>query len=73
MKFSDASDRASHLEELERQHLTEQVRQNIKRMPFTGYCYFCGENTPSPRIFCDVDCRDMYEHEHEARRRNGTR
>lgn len=72
MKFSDASDRASHLEELERQHLTAKARQNINKMPFTGYCYFCAEETQSPRIFCDVECRDMYEHEQAAHRRNGT-
>lgn len=73
MKFSDESDKATHLEELERQHLVQQARSNLNRMPYIGRCYFCEEDTPSPRIFCDTDCRDMYEHEREARRRNGIR
>lgn len=71
MNFSDDSDRASHLEVLERQHLIEKARRNTNKMPYIGRCYFCEEPTPSPRIFCDSDCRDLYERVQEARRRNG--
>lgn len=37
---------------------------------YTGYCAFCGEDLPSPRRWCDADCRDAWERETGARGRS---
>lgn len=35
--------------------------------PYTGYCYNCGARVPSPRRWCDADCRDDWEKRHVQR------
>ena len=40
-------------------------------MPYTGECYFCGEDVSSPMRFCDSFCRDDYDAMQAARRRRG--
>lgn len=65
MTYPDDSDRASHLEELERQHLLEKVPRSATRMTPTGLCYFCDETVADNMVFCDTDCRDWYQHEQD--------
>lgn len=72
MTYPDESDRASHLEELERQYLLEGVRRSAARLIPTGLCYFCDELVADDMAFCDTNCRDWYQNEQDARRRNGT-
>jgi hypothetical protein len=38
-----------------------------------GACYFCSSSIPNPHLFCDSYCRDDYEREQRAQRRNGIR
>lgn len=37
-------------------------------LPYCGQCYWCGEPLPSPRRWCDADCRDDWERDHARRR-----
>lgn len=55
------------------QAVTEGVRKvrAAARMQSCGRCYFCEEQVPDARLFCDADCRDDYEREEAARRRAG--
>lgn len=70
MTYADEFDRAFHLEELERQHLLEEVRRSATRMTPTGLCHFCDEVVADHMVFCDTNCRDWYQREQDARRRN---
>ena len=36
-----------------------------------GTCYFCGEPLRVGMLFCDRECRDGFEAEMAARKRNG--
>lgn len=36
-----------------------------------GSCYYCEEDLPPGRIFCDAQCRDDYEREQRLRRMHG--
>ena len=73
VKFSDESDRASALEEMERENALARVRSSMGRsLKPVGRCYFCDDdNLPANHIFCDNDCRDMWQRERDAHARNG--
>lgn len=73
MKFSDESDRASALEEMERESALAKVRSSMGRsLKPVGRCYFCDDDgVASGKLFCDNECRDMWQREQDARRRNG--
>ena len=68
--MSDEFDRASDLEEIHREMAIKNVRQQ-QQLPDIGSCYYCNEYTPPGRRFCDSECRDGYEAEIAAKRRNG--
>lgn len=73
MIFSDESDRATHLEEIEREARIRAVRaasESAKLKPM-GNCYFCEEPIKAHLVFCDAECRDLWERERQARIRNG--
>ena len=38
---------------------------------YMGFCHNCGEYVEAGRIFCCIDCRDDWQHEQDAKRRNG--
>ena len=40
-------------------------------MPYTGECYFCGEELSDPKRFCDTFCRDDWDAEQKAKQRQG--
>lgn len=73
MKFSDESDRASALEEQEREYALAKVRADMnKGLKPVGRCYFCDDDgVAANALFCDNDCRDLWQREQDARRRNG--
>lgn len=72
MKFSDDSDRASYLEELERQYQLNQVRIMAgQRLAVTGTCHYCDQTVGGDLRFCDDDCRDDRQRLKDAERRNG--
>lgn len=48
------------------QHLVEQSRRvasssRKREITPSGICYECEELVAQPKLFCDTDCRDMYE------------
>lgn len=71
MSFSDELERASALEEMERETALAKVRSQLgPRMQPLGKCYFC-EEEDIEGLFCDNECRDMWQKHEDARRRNG--
>lgn len=61
----DDLDRASELEQKQRDAALAGVRARSATLPPTGACYNCGEPLAGSRVFCDAECRD----DHETRRR----
>jgi len=48
---------------------------HVKKSPALeadGFCYFCDETIQHELLFCNVDCRDDFEKEQQARQRAGT-
>lgn len=64
----DELDLSSEREQLARDRAIAAARTG-KGLKVTGECHYCGE--ACPRQFCDVECRDQYEVEQRAKRRNG--
>ena len=68
----DLYDQAQELDMLQRDASIAQARQAPTGSPaYTGHCAFCAVSLPSPKRFCDADCRDGWERENAARKRNG--
>lgn len=71
-RFADESDRASALEQAERDHLINKARtKKIVVLKAIGYCHYCNDETPLPLLFCDDDCAIDYRLMMSARCRNG--
>lgn len=68
--MSDEFDRASELETMQRE-LAIKKASSVNKMPDIGQCYYCSEYTPPGHRFCDSECRDGFEAEMAAKRRNG--
>lgn len=49
-------------------HKAEQVK---RRLPPTGFCYYCSEPVQASDTYCDVDCHDDHEYEEKRRQANG--
>lgn len=56
--WSDQVDQANDLAERERTAMA-QIRKPV--LPRTGTCHACGEDVSQEALFCDTDCRDMWE------------
>lgn len=65
----EAADRRREIE-LE-MGIREIQRRAGERVAATGWCLDCGEEVPSPRRWCDADCRDQWEKRETARRKAG--
>lgn len=65
----DELDRAQMMEEKEREAALLLRKPVLKPV---GVCWYCGEPVHSESLFCDIDCRNDYEKEQEAKKRNGT-
>lgn len=69
----DFFDRAQELEMLQRESSIAEARKAKPLGPeFTGKCHYCAEELPPSRRFCDGECREGWEKEEAARKRNGT-
>lgn len=42
-----------------------------QRISATGFCHYCDESVAPALLFCDTGCRDGWEHEQRAIKRNG--
>ncbi len=64
----DDSDLATLHEEQERERA---LRYRMPDLKPAGLCFFCGEKLHTYMLFCDSNCRDDYEKQLKARKRNG--
>lgn len=71
-RLADDIDAASAIEEAERERLISGIRRAAQEPSLKplGMCYYCGEEVPTPQIFCDHECADGYQHLLRARRLN---
>jgi hypothetical protein len=58
---SDPLDRASEVEELQRQVALTNRKQEAPKV--SGTCLFCEEKIAPERRWCDRECRDLWEME----------
>lgn len=66
--MTDQLDRASELEEMDR---AQALKKRMPELKAIGYCYNCNDDIHSGQLFCSTDCRDDYQREQDAKRRNG--
>ena len=69
----DPMDRATELEELERQsamnlHRAQAARDRLRPV---GTCHNCQDQLKTNALFCDQSCRDDWERRRAAKLRNG--
>lgn len=68
----DMFDQAQDLEMLQRNASIEAARKPLANGPaYTGFCHYCEDPATLPRRFCDGECREGWEAEQAARKRNG--
>ncbi|MFN4003333.1 MAG: hypothetical protein ACK4MJ_12285 [Hylemonella sp.] len=56
----DADLTDAHLER-EMQMRLAALRRRQQALPYSGQCYWCGEDVAPPKRWCDADCRDEWE------------
>jgi RNA polymerase-binding transcription factor DksA len=64
-----AQKHSEQLEDIQRQQIKE--RASKRELYPNGYCHECEEAVPEERLFCDIDCRDIYEKRRRADIYNG--
>lgn len=64
----DLFDQASETEALFLRAAQEKRKPIL--MPF-GFCHYCSMDLPKGVLFCDAGCRDDWQNEIDANRRNG--
>lgn len=69
----DEFDRASALEQKERDDAIAATLANKPNLPPTGYCYYCSEPVRAGHRFCDALCRDDYDEEQRLRKLGNSR
>ena len=68
--MSDVADRAEWRIAKDLQTALQHAHQN-EILEIDGHCYFCDEQVPYPRRFCNVDCRDDYDKRNFNLRQSG--
>ncbi len=70
MSLDDDAERA---EQIFRDAALVERARNAERNTLKPYgaCYFCGESLRLGLLFCNTDCRDDWQREHDAHVRNG--
>lgn len=53
MDIADASDK-----QVEDFQLFSRLKKKEEGPKYSGFCFNCGEDLPSPKRWCDADCRD---------------
>lgn len=52
----------------------EEFRRRAPRppsLPYCGLCYYCGNDVPDPKKYCDGDCASDHAFELRMKERNG--
>lgn len=67
----DEMDRAQARAEQYQADMEAERRYRASRhtLSHTGACRYCGEALPGALRFCDVDCRDAWDHDQKRMRR----
>jgi len=68
--MSDVADRAEWRIAKDIEAAMAHVRKTPK-LEADGHCHYCDEDVAHEQRFCNMDCRDDYQREQEARRRAG--
>lgn len=72
MQSGDDVDRANDLIQREIDARRAAVHVAAARVPVTtGRCFYCDEPVGMDKRFCSASCRDEWQREQDARRRNG--
>ena len=66
---ADFLDDASENESKERERLIENARKGSK-VQATGHCLYCNAELPKDQRWCDQWCREDWQLEQDARKRN---
>lgn len=70
VEVMDEVDRASLEVESSTDQAIAAARRSAELLFSIGQCYYCSEPLHGGLRFCDADCRDDYEFELAAKRRN---
>ena len=62
----DFSDHATLQEELMRELALKRAANHAPALPAVGACHWCDASVPDGHRFCDCDCRDDQETNHQA-------
>ncbi len=69
--MSDEADRADRLIDASVEQAIARARMRAREvMPYTGFCYYCGERVKSPYRWCGTECRDDWERTYAAHGRD---
>lgn len=66
--MTDQLDQASDYEEMDKANALKKRMPELKAI---GFCYNCNDYIHLGQLFCCVECRDDYQREQDARKRNG--
>lgn len=68
--MADWTDNASETTEFFEKVALQNIKQVVPLQP-KGACHNCDFKLEAEHLFCDADCRDDWEREQAAKRRNG--
>ena len=66
---ADQLDNASDIEMAEREYMIKKASTGVKVQP-TGHCLYCNAELPNDQRWCDQWCREDWQLEQDARKRN---
>ena len=71
--MADWTDVATDTTELLERVALQNAKAAARKLPVTGSCHYCQAwfGDTSTQHFCDEDCRNDWQHEQDAKRRNG--
>ncbi len=69
--MSDVQDLADQAEAAEQRHRDAALAVRKPSLLACGQCHYYAEPLRSGLLFCGLECRDGFEAEQDARRRNG--
>ena len=69
--MNDVQDLADQAEAAEQRHRDAALAVRQPTLLACGQCHYCAEPLRAGMLFCDRECRDGFEAEQKARRRNG--
>lgn len=68
--MTDIFDRASDLEQKERESAIASARKPLVSARETGHCLWCNAKLIQGKRWCDSECREDWELEQESRKRH---